>query len=93
MKWENAMSRNFSLEDLRRVLFAAAGPPEGIEFDSRVLDTALEQLGYESLARLEIARRIEREYAIALEDAAVMDAETPRAVLDVVNVALARTAA
>jgi act minimal PKS acyl carrier protein len=80
----------FNLDDLRRILFQAAGEAEGVDFDAQILDVTFEAMGYESLALLETGSRIEREYGVGLEDTAVLDAETPRALLDVVNGALTR---
>ncbi|GLY32476.1 acyl carrier protein [Kineosporia sp. NBRC 101731] len=75
----------FHLNDLRRILRAGAGTPEGVDLDSDILDTEFEVLGYESLALLETCGRIEREYGISLDDDLVVDATTPRAVIDLVN--------
>jgi act minimal PKS acyl carrier protein len=74
----------FTLDDLARVLREAAGEVEGTVFDESVLDTTFEDLGYESLALLETGSRIERGYGITLDDTAVADAETPRALISVV---------
>ncbi|WP_028476865.1 acyl carrier protein [Nocardia sp. CNY236] len=77
----------FELADLRRVIRAAAGEVEGLDGD--IIDTPFEELGYESLALLETAGRIEREYGVKLEDSVLIDASTPRALLEVVNQQLA----
>ncbi|MFG1885539.1 acyl carrier protein [Micromonospora sp. NPDC049102] len=78
-----------NLDDLRRILREAAGADEGTDLDAEILDHTFIELGYDSLALLETAGRIEREYHVALDDAVVVEAETPRALLDVVNAQLA----
>ena len=82
-------TQEFKIEDLKRTLREAAGESEGARLDGDVLDVAFEELGYDSLALLETAGRIERAYRIRLEDSTVTDAETPRALLAVVNELLA----
>lgn len=86
-------AQEFTLEDLRRILREAAGTEEGVDLEGDILDTELEALGYESLALLETAGRIEREYDITLDDSVVTDAKTPRALLELVNAQLPTTAA
>ncbi|MFI9272584.1 acyl carrier protein [Kitasatospora sp. NPDC052896] len=87
-------AREFTLEDLKRILREAAGTEEGVDLEGEILDTELAALGYESLALLETAGRIEREYDITLDDSVVSDATTPRALLELVNAQLpAATAA
>ncbi|POX55042.1 actinorhodin polyketide synthase [Streptomyces sp. Ru71] len=78
----------FTLDDLRRVLREAAGADEGVDLDGDILDTEFEALGYESLALLETGGRIEREWGISLDDDALGDADTPRALIDAVNARL-----
>ncbi|WP_422755595.1 acyl carrier protein [Micromonospora sp. WMMD708] len=78
-----------SLDDLRRILREAAGADASTDLDTEILDRTFDELGYDSLALLETAGRIEREYHVALSDAVVTEAETPRALLDVVNAQLA----
>jgi act minimal PKS acyl carrier protein len=77
----------FTLPDLRRVLIQAAGEVDGLDGD--ILDVGFAELGYDSLALLEAAGRIEREHGVRLEETALVDAQTPRALIDVVNATIA----
>ncbi|WP_410537957.1 acyl carrier protein [Streptomyces sp. KL2] len=79
----------FTVEDLRRILREGAGADESVDLDGDILDTDFEELGYESLALLETGGRIEREYGIKLDDSALTDARTPRALIELVNSRLA----
>ncbi len=83
------MAEQFTLTDLMQILREAAGADEGVDLDADILDTSFQDLGYDSLALLEAGSRIEREYAVALDDSTVTDATTPRALLEVVNANLA----
>ncbi|MFF4949556.1 acyl carrier protein [Streptomyces chattanoogensis] len=87
------MNEIFTLDDLRRILREGAGTAEGTDLDGDILDAGFEELGYESLALLETASRIEREYDIALDDTALADARTPRDLLEAVNARLRASAA
>ncbi|OAR24061.1 actinorhodin polyketide synthase [Streptomyces sp. ERV7] len=87
------MATTFTLEDLKRILLEAAGADEGVDLDGDILDTEFEVLGYESLALLETGGRIEREYGISLDDDALTDATTPRALIEVVNAQLSSASA
>jgi act minimal PKS acyl carrier protein len=81
----------FTIDDLRRVLRAAAGEGEG-GLDADILDLPFDDLGYDSVMMLETSSRIQRERGIELPDETVTDADTPRALLDVVNARLAARA-
>lgn len=74
------------LGDLLRILAEGAGVPEGVELNAEVLDVAFEDLGYDSIAMLETATRISREFGICLDDEDVATAPTPRRLLEVVNI-------
>ncbi len=76
---------SFTLDDLKTILRQGAGADEAVDFTGDILDTGFEQLGYDSLALLETGSRIERGYGIALDDEALHQAGTPRALLSVVN--------
>ncbi|MCI0383406.1 acyl carrier protein [Streptomyces sp. CNQ085] len=74
-----------TLADLTRMLRESAGEEEGVDLDGDVLDTPFIDLGYDSLALLQVIGQIQREYGIAIPDDAVVDAETPRALLELIN--------
>ncbi|MEV6954722.1 phosphopantetheine-binding protein [Streptomyces sp. NPDC051183] len=78
-------SKSFTLEDLKRIIIDAAGVAEGVDLEGDILDTTFATLQYESLALLEAGSLIEREYDISLDEEAVDDTLTPRALIDVVN--------
>jgi acyl carrier protein len=78
-------ARRFGITDLARILIAAAGGDElGITGDD-VLDRDFGDLGYDSLAMLETAARIEREFGVTLDDSTFSDALTPRDLIELVN--------
>jgi minimal PKS acyl carrier protein len=71
--------------DLRRILTACAGEDESISLSGDYLDLEFTDLGYDSLALMEIAARINQEYAVAVSEHEMTELATPRAVLDRVN--------
>ncbi|MEU2562880.1 acyl carrier protein [Streptomyces longispororuber] len=88
------MSRSaFTLDDLKRILLEGSGAPEGGGLDGDILDTDFTDIGYDSLALLETASRIEREYGIELDESVIGEATTPRVFLDAVTGHLATAAA
>jgi act minimal PKS acyl carrier protein len=80
-----------TLDELKTIMRACAGEDEQIDLDGDILDTSFVNLGYDSLALLETAARIERAYGIKLDDDTVADARTPRAFIAVVNAAVDNT--
>ncbi|MER7670880.1 acyl carrier protein [Kitasatospora sp. NPDC058162] len=82
-------AREFTLEDLKRILREGAGADEAVDLDGDILDTDFFSLGYESLALLETTGRIEREFDISLEDDALTGDRTPRGLIGAVNEQLA----
>lgn len=81
-------SKEFTIADLKRILLEGAGAEEGVDLDGDILDTDFEALGYESLALLETAGRIEREFGLSLEDDVFVTHPTPRALTAAVNAVL-----
>jgi act minimal PKS acyl carrier protein len=75
----------FTLDDLRRILLAAAGQAEAGPVGPDTADTTFADLGYDSLALLETASKIEIELGVTLEDEAVAEAETPAQLVAMVN--------
>ncbi|MEO3930634.1 acyl carrier protein [Micromonosporaceae bacterium B7E4] len=77
--------RDLDIDDLKRILRECAGADEKVTLEGDILDATFTDLGYDSLAVLETAGRIEREYGIKLDDDVVTSAETPRSLLEIVN--------
>ncbi|MFJ9185163.1 acyl carrier protein [Streptomyces anulatus] len=75
----------FTIDDLKSILREGAGADEGVDLDGDILDAEFDALGYESLAMLETAGRIEREYGISLDEEIFADARTPRELIALVN--------
>jgi act minimal PKS acyl carrier protein len=76
-----------TLDALKNTMRECAGEDEAIDLDGDIADTPFADLGYDSLALLETAARIERAYSVKLDDT-VTDARTPRAFIAIVNAAL-----
>jgi act minimal PKS acyl carrier protein len=74
-----------TLEELRAILVECAGEDEEIDVGGDIAETDFADLGYDSLALLEMASRIERTRGVRIPDDLVPELRTPRAVLDVVN--------
>ncbi|MEV0161337.1 act minimal PKS acyl carrier protein [Nonomuraea fuscirosea] len=80
--------REFTLDDLKRILRASGGESDVTSLEGDIADIAFGDLGYDSLAVLELAGRVEDEYAVVVPDAAVQELPTPAAVVDFVNARL-----
>jgi len=81
----------FTFEDLHRILLEGAGAADGLTVSGEAVNATFEALGYDSLALLETGSRIEREFAITLDESAVTQAVTPRDLIAVVNAHLSVT--
>lgn len=75
---------SFSVDDLRNILVACAGEADGELPLAEFADTEFEDLGYDSLAVMETAARIERDYGVRIADSKVADARTPRDMVSLV---------
>lgn len=72
------------LTDLVRLLSESAGADEEVDLSGDITDTPFFELGYDSLALLQLIGVIQREYGIALDDDAV-SAVTPGEFIALVN--------
>jgi aromatase len=79
------MSATFTLDDLRQLLRDAVGVDESVDFDGDIMDTEFVELGYDSLAVLEVAALVGRTYSIRVPDEDVEGLTTPRLMIDYVN--------
>lgn len=77
--------RFVGIQDLRRILRESAGVDPGVDLDADIADTDFLDLGYDSVAVLEVLARVSREYGRPVDDEALAEASTPRQLLDLVN--------
>ncbi len=81
----------FTMDDLRTVMQEAAGENRHLQGD--VLDEQFTELGYDSLALLEAASRVERSFGVQIVDDDIADLGTPRDFIQLVNDRLAQAPA
>jgi act minimal PKS acyl carrier protein len=74
-----------TIDDLRHILVECAGESEDINLSGDVMDVPFEQLGYDSLALIEAATRIQRTFGVSIPDGQVTELRTPRMLLSAVN--------
>ena len=77
----------FTLDDLRALL---VGAEEGADLDGDIADRRFDELGYDSLAVLEIAGEIQRRFGVVVPDDAVSEMPTPAAAVKFVNALFAK---
>lgn len=78
----------FTVGTLTRIMRECVRDAE-VDLSADRIDTSFEELGYDSLAVLEIVARINQELGARLPDEAIETTSTPRQALAVVNDALA----
>lgn len=71
--------------ELVSAIRAAAGDTELADLDGDVLDRRFDELGYDSLALLEVAATLRRTHGITLPDGTVVELGTPAELLRFVN--------
>jgi minimal PKS acyl carrier protein len=79
-----------TVQDLRQLLETSAGEAEDVEWGSeQILDTPFDEIGYDSLALLEMAAKVQQNYNIPVPDDAINEMKTPRTALAYLNGRLA----
>jgi act minimal PKS acyl carrier protein len=76
---------DYTLQQLTAKLRECAGDAEGVDLDGDVADIPFIELGYDSLAILQVTGVIGRELGIQISDDAAAEAETPRLLLKMIN--------
>ncbi|GJF33147.1 actinorhodin polyketide synthase acyl carrier protein [Kitasatospora sp. NE20-6] len=77
-----------SIDEFTRILRESAGEDEAVDLSGDIADVPFTDLGYDSLALLEVGGRIARDFGVDLPDEDLDGVETPRAFVDLVNSAL-----
>jgi act minimal PKS acyl carrier protein len=78
-----------TLTDVRRIMATCAGTDDDARLDGDILDVRFDELGYDSLAIMETVAIIERDHGVRIPDEKITELGTPRALLDMVNHAVA----
>jgi act minimal PKS acyl carrier protein len=84
--------RELTIDDIKDLLREAAGEDEAADLDGDILDAGFDELGYDSLALLEMAALVQRRFAVILAEEEVTGLSTPRAFLGLVNRSLEQAA-
>ncbi|GHF69270.1 actinorhodin polyketide synthase [Streptomyces mashuensis] len=75
----------FTLDDLRTVMRECVGVDESVDLAGDIGDVAFAELGYDSLAVLELASQVQRTWGVPLTDTPALEARTPGAFVAYVN--------
>ncbi|GHF22062.1 acyl carrier protein [Streptomyces morookaense] len=78
---------DITLAELGELLLECVGAPEeGMSLDGDdALDTPFMEFGYDSLALLQVTGVIEHRHGVVLSDDAVVEAQTPRLLLEIIK--------
>lgn len=79
----------FTIDDLRTIMCATAGPGDHPVLEGDIQDVPFSELDFDSLAVLELATRIQQAYGMPFPDDAVEEMSTPGDVLVYVTQRLA----
>ncbi len=76
----------FTLDALKETMLEAVGEDESIDLDRDILDVPMGELGFDSLAVMNVADVIERRYGVRISEDAIEEMmATPRKALDYVS--------
>ncbi len=82
---------HFALNDFKRIVGDAAGLHLALDIDGSSLDVPLTELGFDSIAMLEVAMLLQEEIGVTVPDELLVRLRTPREVIDYVRGALGVT--
>ena len=77
--------QTFTLDDLRDLLGSIAGVDESTDLSGDIDDVPLTDLGYDSLAMLELAGQVQRRYGVPIPDDGPERMTTPRRTVEYIN--------
>ncbi|MCU1648086.1 MAG: Actinorhodin polyketide synthase acyl carrier protein [Nocardia sp.] len=79
-----------TITELRRILVESAGGEDIPELNGDIAALDFEQLGYDSLALIETASQIQRDFGVTIPEEQLIDVKTPQELIDIVNSELQR---
>ncbi len=74
----------FGLDDLRKIMRTCTGVDESVDLDSDIGNLTFESLGYDSLAVLEMAAKVQNQQGVFIPDDAAEELTTPQSIVDYV---------
>lgn len=81
---------SMTIDELRRILVECAGGDENApELAGDIAEADFEELGYDSLALIETASRIERDFGVKIPEEQLIEVKTPNELIGIVNAQLA----
>ncbi|MGH3932186.1 MAG: acyl carrier protein [Pseudonocardiaceae bacterium] len=81
-----------TIDDVRRILVTCAGDIGIAELPGDVATLEFDDLGYDSLALMETAARIEQEFGARIPEEQITEVKTPQELLELVNMSLVEAA-
>ena len=78
-----------TLDQLKQIMLRCSGVDEGVDLDGDITEQQFREIGYDSLAVLEMASQLQREYKLDIPDEAIEELKSPGDVLRYVNGKLA----
>lgn len=78
-----------TLTELRGIMRGCVGVDETVDLDQDISQTAFTDLGYDSLAVLEMASQVENDYGVFIPDDVAGELDCPASLLRFVNDQLA----
>ena len=74
-----------TIDDVRRILIACAGDVGISELHGEISTMKFDELGYDSLALIETAARVEQEFGVRLPEEQITELKTPQELVELVN--------
>jgi act minimal PKS acyl carrier protein len=78
-----------TLDQLKQIMLRCSGVDEGVDLEGDIVDQQFREIGYDSLAVLEMASQLQRQYKLDIPDEAIEELKSPGDVLRYVNGKLA----
>ncbi|HET8661620.1 MAG TPA: acyl carrier protein [Micromonosporaceae bacterium] len=83
------MSGQFTMDDLVEIMQTSIGLDDGVDLGGEHADEQFTEIGYDSLALLELAAQIKHRFGVHISDEAALDEmRTPREAVNYVNLQL-----
>ncbi|MFF1724869.1 acyl carrier protein [Streptomyces sviceus] len=73
-----------TLDGLREIMRDCVGTGESVNLDGDILNTAFTDLGYDSLAVLEVVTQVQGRLGVSIPDEALEELETPSSLIEYV---------